>query len=282
MRYKFELWPYDLFSFEDAENHLNLMAEKGFELVGVSIEWFPLAVYKRTAEASKKRYCVELVTKAEQEEDFFQLCEDVGWKKLVSLKNDQCVFFTEQQNAKPLFSAPTARYEHAREVVKTCDWYENNIAAAVFVIILSLLAIWTVNNSADERYSILWLLISGVVIGSISLLNLFLNKNWVKERVKRGYEEGLVEMPTWLKKMNQWEHYTGLVLVILMFGYCFIKFAIIEKSLLGACMVITIPILFTTGFIVKEIYGKNVLGIGMMFIGTVIFLTGFNLVINYF
>lgn len=59
MKYKVKLWTYDILDYEEAETQLNKMAESGYELTRISMEWIPLALYEKTKDASKKRYEVE-------------------------------------------------------------------------------------------------------------------------------------------------------------------------------------------------------------------------------
>ena len=57
MKYKFELWNYDFFAYEEAERHLNDMSERGWDIVGITLEsvsYTHLDVYKRQAQGLRQ------------------------------------------------------------------------------------------------------------------------------------------------------------------------------------------------------------------------------------
>ena len=84
MRYKLQTWEYDIFSNEEAECHLEEMAEKGWALFKITQEWMPIACYRREAAAAGRRYAVTAVP--DDAEDFFRMCEDAGWKRSFTLE----------------------------------------------------------------------------------------------------------------------------------------------------------------------------------------------------
>lgn len=62
MRYKLEIWKFDIFDYEETAAHLNEMAERGFELMKAGSY---LALYKKNVGMSDIKYAVELAPKGE-------------------------------------------------------------------------------------------------------------------------------------------------------------------------------------------------------------------------
>ena len=184
MKYKFELWNYDFFAYEEAERHLNDMSERGWDIVGITLEWLPIGVYQRRLQNKKKRYSI--VPVEEDDHDFYVACEDAGWHKVRTIRGGLCIFEAQGDFAKPLFSDEMTKYQNLIEVMET----NNPVSSFILTLILLLFIFF-------QDFKTGWGSPGYYVLAGICLMGLVANVVGIKEylfhkKAAEYAEEGII------------------------------------------------------------------------------------------
>lgn len=82
MKHRLEFWKYTIFEYEEATEHLNEMAARGWALREITLAWMPVACYEKDDGADGYTYTVEVMTELE-DEDLLVLCQDAGWERIL-------------------------------------------------------------------------------------------------------------------------------------------------------------------------------------------------------
>ncbi|MFR7990229.1 MAG: DUF2812 domain-containing protein [Anaerovoracaceae bacterium] len=273
MRYKLQTWEYDIFSNEEAECHLEEMAEKGWALFKITQEWMPIACYRREAAAAGRRYAVTAVP--DDAEDFFRMCEDAGWKKIVHLGNWQCVLAADDPKTGPLFSDRDSQYSHELEMIQD----SGNLPLSgeiIGLIVLILLFLFMDLSILDPRPCVILtacipLLLFKIAADAIELLFL--------RRAARLARSGIdIKKPVWLRRSVTGLNKGTTVIVLAMIAFELVWFVFLQPSLTGSLAVLAILPLFLAGFYLRVIKEWKVLGVIMMFLGAFLFYAGISLI----
>lgn len=86
MKHRLEFWKYTIFEYEEATEHLNEMAARGWALREITLAWMPVACYEKDDGADGYTYTAEVMTELE-DEDLLVLCQDAGWERILQLRN---------------------------------------------------------------------------------------------------------------------------------------------------------------------------------------------------
>jgi len=114
--YKFEIWKYDSARCQEAERHLQDMADRGYEFTGVKSYMWPFVVYKKHERPVCKKYSVSILPG--DDETLTALCRESGWEILGDSIFGMTVFAADDPDATPLFTDEESRLEMWREMFK--------------------------------------------------------------------------------------------------------------------------------------------------------------------
>lgn len=267
MNYKLELWKYDTFGYEAAEAHLNEMAQRGLELVSISLNWLPLAAYRRSELAKEKRYAVEIIDKDDEEQ--FQLYQETGWTKVIHLKNSQCVFETTDKDARPLFTDVVSKYQNAVEVIRNSTAFAFNIIGGIVFVGLLL---YIFGNDVMQDMPRIWkyffyLIIAMSTVQIAAYLGSFF---YLKRAVvdAEGHIRKQLGICRWLESFNAFFiagfFLTGFFLFLVTYGW-------LRPSLLGVTASLFMLALILGGCVFNALLGKKVVGNVMIVLGIWIF-----------
>lgn len=262
MKYKFEIWKWDFFDFEGAETHLNQRAAEGWELIGVTTVWFPVAVYERTLAAASKRYAVEV--SKEDDEDFFQTCEDAHWKRKTILRNGICVFETSSKDAKPLFNDKSTRYLH---IAQTLEEKRPYLSMFVFVMMALYIGFEDFRTSEIDFWMYLrWFLCAGFIL---SAAEEYIAYRFIQRAVALAAEGQETYRSAAYKIFNNVMIMIGILTLMGMYSYMLAHYILLVPSLIGTLLVIAMPIVFLIGAWLRVIKDM-VTGIVLMFLSIVL------------
>lgn len=123
MKYKIEIWRYNILRTEEALEHLNQMAKKGYKLVDVAASGFPrLAYYEKIKPTDEKLYSVIALCKDAKGEEMQELINSRGWKKICHLYDGLCVFEKNSEDAKIIFTDEESLKENLISTAKTSTY----------------------------------------------------------------------------------------------------------------------------------------------------------------
>lgn len=255
MKYKLEIWKYDIFDADEAEKHLNRAAGTGWELVNISQQFFPLALYRRNPYADEKLYSVKLVGK--DEADYFQLCKDAGWE-LKQQVGKTCVFYTADKDTKPLYSDLESEYQNILESGRGCGFYMYGIGTAlVFLLLFGMF--WLLRGEIEA-----WDFVIVAIAGSIALLILAINyyaNYFYFQRALGKLAHGMdTKKPRWLKVVNGLSRYCLLFFLAVLISVYLYKYIWYSFSLLGIVLTVLAPVVFLAGYLIRNLSGRQTLG----------------------
>lgn len=262
MKYKVRLWSYDILDYEEAETELNRMAGEGYELIRISMEWIPLALYQKTSQAVEKRYEVE--PSWDQDECYIQMCQDAGWTKLFDLKTHLSIFVTTNKKAKPLYSDQKSRYQHAAETMQSGCRFDFTLMGYIFAMIVCYLGFAWVRDDRESRC---------FVITAASLLTVFMISYSVKYYYTLKYARAMsanpgYPKPGWLKWLNQVSRLAVIIVPYLgMMALWLYKFIITSPDITGIMLTLAAPVLFICGYLIRAFTKQRKPGFCIMLIG---------------
>lgn len=262
MKYKFELWNYDFFAYEEAERHLNDMSERGWDIVGITLEWLPIGVYQRRLQNKKKRYSI--VPVEEDDHDFYVACEDAGWHKVRTIRGGLCIFEAQGDFAKPLFSDEMTKYQNLIEVMET-----NNPVSSFILTLILLLFIFFQDFKTD------WGSPGYYVLAGICLMGLVANVVGIKEylfhkKAAEYAEEGIIlEKSSFYLKFNIVSFGAAAITWIGLLLYLTHYYITIYPSILGTILTAATPFVFLFGSFIRAAKHFDVTGVLLMYISIV-------------
>lgn len=271
MKHKLEYWKYTPFEYEEATDHLNEMAAKGWALQDITTIFLTVACYEKSETAASYRYTAEVVSELEDEE-LCLLCRDAGWERVLQLEDGLWIFRTKDRAAKPLFGDGSQRREAAWE-----NLYNNSakpfymlFAALICFAIGMVLLVGSWNNSHKPWHSItmVYLMVTfGLIIMPIEIANLL----WLKRGSlgRKTFVTGA--KPGWLRKLAAAE---GYLILFYMIGVILIR--VIEYAAagnwIGALSMALCPAAFLTGALIYLIGKQKMAGRCLMILAAVIFI----------
>lgn len=259
MNYKFELWRYGFFDYEEAERHLNQMGKKGWNIRGVTSLWFPMAVYEKNEENRSKRY--SMVPIKEDDSDFVRICEDAGWRKVNAIRGGLCIFEDTEGAAKPPFTDEMTKYQNMLEVAEA----NNPIGSAV--VLLILIAVTFFQNFKDGWGSIGYYVVAGIFLMAVLSVLIGLKEYHFHKKAAEFAEEGIIlEKSDIYRKFESFSLLCGAIVtlgLILCLLYCDIC---IYHSILAFVITVTAPALYLFGSYMQAATRFEVTGILLMFI----------------
>lgn len=264
MKYKIEYWKYDIFDFDEAEQHLNQMAEKGWQLSGLTLEWMPLACYRNCSTETPKKYAIAFTESDEEDERLIQLYHDAGWKLEQELNRyRQCIFSTEEQDLPPLYTDKKSKTESALQSIKDST---NFVMRLILWVLLLIATIWIYKQ--EELYSVRLLVLLIMVPGLLDFFVVVSNYHYIKKGAQSLVDSG--GRPAWIKAFNRFYSIIGLILVASMLtlfivvGWTRQVFYLIYFSGFSS-------IFFLLGSAIRVIGKKKGWGIAVMFVGVFLF-----------
>ena len=245
MKYKLELWKFDIFDYEETAAHLNEMAERGFALVKAGSY---LALYKKETGLNDKKYAVELVPKGEEGESFLYICVDAGWKQ-VGRCNMESVVFTAPKGTVPIYTDSLTKYQNTVNVVNKSGKSTLN---AIWDILLFVLMIYVLYNTVlyeDSGFattlSILSICLLSFLSASITLIN-----NLYLHRCRRAASDGkILRKASWIRAATRIDRYYKIALITIIFFWDIITLMESNAAIWKPAIIICCPILAFIGFL---------------------------------
>lgn len=274
MKYKLEFWKYDIFEYEEAENHLNQMAKDGYELYKVTTNYVALAIYRKIDKPSNKVYAVEIMPA--KDDDLMQLCEDSGWKQTASLWKVQQIFESRVNGAKhPLYTDRETKYQNAMEVIKHSDTFQLTIFSS---IILTFLIYYILKNI----HGLPWYMVSFIyfICGAFAvLIGDMIGKCLYQRHLLKMSGKGIGgTKPILLRISGRLTFYLGNLGVLAMLLLVLYINIFVKWNLAGIIITLLAPIIFLTGWSIRIFGKRNGLGGFMMFLGMFLLYFNFSLI----
>lgn len=258
MRYKLEIWKFDIFDYEETAAHLNEMAERGFELMKAGSY---LALYKKNVGMSDIKYAVELAPKGEEGEAFLSICVDAGWKQ-VGRCNMESVVFTAPKETVPIYTDSLTKYQNAVNVVNKSGKSALNAVWDFLLFVLMLHALYNSMLYKDSEFattlSILSICLLSFLSASITLIN-----NVYLHRCRSAASEGkILRKASWIRAATRVDRYYKILLITIIFFWDIISLMESSAAMWKPAIIICSPILAFIGFLAStfqrdgQIYDK--------------------------
>lgn len=256
--YKLEIWKYESFNYDKAQEHILAMAEKGYELTDISTYWIPLAGYRKTENTSRRKYCVVLIPA--DDENFMQLCEDSGWHLLAGQKDGLTVLYSENPEARPIFTEEESEAIMAQDIVS-----EKQVGigcAYIFLIPFMLGLTWMAVKLCYIPKALplvifcilMWLLII------LDFISVALENRALKEQIRLVREGDSYEKPEWLYKFYSFKAGISIIGFLGVLGIHIWAFMLHIEIQMVLLIITAVLVIFTSGVFVKVFLQKKRLG----------------------
>lgn len=224
MKYKLELWKYDYFSWREAEEHLNKMAEKGYRFRYICSPENSTACYQRDEAAKGKRYTIDIHYDNDSSglADYYQLYKDSGWN-LVYSEDDDCGGFCIFESStlatpKPPYYDQGSREEAMTAMLETEDKISSKwINAICYILVVVLNGMGMINGHYGEdkpSYLLYVLLILLAILGITELIEAVGNQMHLNRTKNIDLVEPYPTRSTLLVKCKALNYYTSVGVAI--------------------------------------------------------------------
>ena len=266
--YKIEIWRYETANYDKAQEHILAMAAKGYELIDINPYWVPLAGYRKTENTRRRKYCVVLIPT--DDENFMQLCEDSGWHLLARAARGPAVLYSEDTDAKPIFTEEESKAIMAQEVVsdKSTDVGCAFIFAVPVLLILTWLA-WKLAFIPEVIPLIIFCALAWFVV-ILEFISINLEGRALKEQLRLAREGEFYEKPEWLYRFYSFKIVFSLIGILGLLGFYIWAYMLHIESHLVVMIVAAVVIVFMTGVFIRIFMKKEKLGTVLMMLAVII------------
>ena len=268
--YKLEIWRYETANYDKAQEHILEMAEKGYELVDISTYWVPLAGYRKTENARRRKYCVVVVPT--DDENFMQLCEDCGWHLLAGQKVGLTVLYSEDPDARPIFTEEESEAIMAQEVVS--DKQFDIGCAYIFAVPIMLIATWVAFRlgSIDilKTFPIIIFCVLAWFVLIMELVSMILENRALKEQIRLAREGEIYEKPEWLYKFYSFKIVVSILGCLGLIGFYLWAWTLHLEAHLTVLIMAAVVVVFLAGVFVRVFLKKEKLGTILMMLAVIV------------
>lgn len=262
MKYRFEIWSYDFFAYEEAERHLNDMSERGWDIVGITLEWLPIGVYQRRQQNRKKRYSI--VPVKEDDHDFYMTCKDAGWRKVRTIRGGLCIFEAQDSFVKPLFTDEMTKYQNLIEVTEL----NNPVSSIILAFILLLFTFFKdfkTGWGSPGYYVLAGICLMGLISGVVGIKEYLFHK-----KAAEYAEEGIIlRKSSFYQKFNIASISAAAIVWIGLLLYLIHCYITMYPSILGILSTAAIPFVFLFGSFIRAAKHFDVTGVLLMYISII-------------
>lgn len=267
--YRLEPWLYDVYEADQAEKHLNQMAEEGYAIKGITMEYIPIACYKRLKGEKAPRYAAAMISTGD--ESMMQLFQDAGWEFVLRARNNITVFKTEKEDAKPLFTDQASKLRLTEEAVDDSGQTGCQLGCLISVLLFAFLFremivhLWHMNLSNKVGLA----LIAAVCL--ISGIQIICDRRFIRKQTEAAERGSYLKRPQWLV----WLSHVQLLILMAVAVFLFIEkliFYIGAGNLGGVALIILCPFIFIGGILIRIIKGWKAAGFALMFLAAYLLL----------
>lgn len=267
--YKIEIWNYDVYSCEEAQQHIIKMAAEGYELVSLSKWLFPFACYKKAGKPSDKHYEVTVMP-PEKDESFGELCRDSGWEP-VAEGEGLGVFCAVKENAAPIFTDESSFLQMKLDymnkqvgcMIPICIAFVCGGAYMIYGLLDNALSLS--GGSIAEILPFMWIFAVCMIFMVMESISGILERKYIRLRAEEAEAGGFSEKPLKLKKFKKICNIAGFIMVV--FWILLVTYGLVARcGLTGIIFAIGIPIVYFAGFYMTATKKMSKLGSALMYI----------------
>lgn len=266
MKYKFERWIYNEFEYEAAEEHLNRMADRGWELYTAYSNRGGTASYIRNPAARGFRYTLDAAGR--DDAGYIDFCRDVGWEPVSQLKNGICIFVSRDGRGKPLHTDETVKYDHILKVISERHLFKGQAANVIKLIAVAAIMVWAVSVMAE--ISVFLSVMYGMIF--VPSLCYYINVLYTEKALWDAAAGKTIIFPGWLHRVNR---LLGVwLLIVLAASWIFTAVRVFGSSyqIVWYSMLIASPLAALLGVFLQGIKRNADVGYGLLISGIVLFL----------